>query len=136
MLQTLNNTLIAGTILMIALTLFLKVRLSGNYKKSQKTIKDAQKKADGLVSQKIREADSSLAKKEKHRLRKISNREEELRRQENAYNKRISKLDVRLESLDRKVSMRGQSRLMRLLPSRPRSCRKSQDTQKRKRWTC
>ncbi len=102
MLDTLNYTFMGAALLVFALSFFLKVRLSGNYKKAQKTIKDAQKKADNLINQKIREAESSLAKKEKHRLKKISNREEELRRQENAYNKRISKLDARLEALDKK----------------------------------
>ncbi len=102
MLNTLNYTFMGATLLVFALSFFLKVRLSGNYKKAQKTIKDAQKKADNLINQKMREAESSIAKKEKHRLRKLSTREEELRRQENAYNKRISKLDARLETLDKK----------------------------------
>ncbi len=102
MLQTLNYSFIGAGFLVLALAYFLKVRLSGDYKKAQKTIRDAQRKADSLISQKMKEAESSLAKKEKGRLRKLSSREEELRKQENAYNKRISKLDARLEALDKK----------------------------------
>ena len=101
-LQTLNYTLFGAAAFLVVLIVFLKVRLSGNFKKAQLTIKEAQKKADKIMSQKLAEANNVIAKKEKVRLKKIAGREDELRRQEATYNKRLSKLDLRLESLDKK----------------------------------
>jgi len=95
-------TLIALIIFVFLLIVLLRIKLSNNYKKSKLVIKNAQKKAEKLKEQKILEANNHIYRKEKERLRKISSRENELRKQENAYSNRVTRLEQKIDNFDKK----------------------------------